>query len=110
MALNKLFGGFRHHAKILRVQNQLAELQRRAQKSPDNLNLKIPRANLFIKLGKKDEPLEVYRQAAEKYAQIGLINQAVALNKIILRLDPLPMAVTKAPPVLCSQKMDSEGR
>ena len=53
MALNKLFGGFRHHAKILQVKNQLAELQRRSQKNPHNLNLQIRIADLFIKLGKK---------------------------------------------------------
>ena len=48
----------------------------------------------------------IYRQTAEKYAQQNLLSQAIALNKIVLRLDPPPMAVPKAPPVLSSQKMD----
>ena len=59
MVLNKLFGGFRHHAEDLRVQNQLAELQKRTQKNPDNLNLQIRIADLFIRLGKKDEAVRV---------------------------------------------------
>lgn len=104
MVLNKLFGGFRHHAEDLRVRNQLAELQKRTQKNPDNLNLQIRIADLFIRLGKKDEAVRIYRQTAEKYAQQNFLSQAIALNKIVLRLDPPPMAVTKAPPVLCSQK------
>lgn len=109
MTLNKLFGGFRHHAKTLRGQNQLAELQRRAQKNPDNLNLQIRMADLFIKLGKKDEALEVYRQAAEKYTQKSLVRQAIALNKIILRLAPSQIIVDKVPPGLYSQRMDEGG-
>jgi thioredoxin-like negative regulator of GroEL len=109
MALNKLFWGFRHHAKNLRVKNQLAELQRRAQKNPDNLNLQIRMADLFIKLGKKDEALEGYRQAAEKYAQKSFVSQAIALNKIILRLDPSQIAVNQVPPGLYSHRMDEEG-
>lgn len=53
MALNKLLGGFGHHAGTLRVRNQFAELQKRTQKNPDNLNLQIRIAELFIKLGRK---------------------------------------------------------
>ena len=108
MALNKLFWGFRHNAKTVRVQNHLAELQKKAKKKPDNLNLQIRMADLFIKLGKKDEALEVYRQAAEKYAQKNLVSQAMALNKIILRLDPSQEAVNNVPPELGSQRMDEE--
>ena len=104
--MNKLFRGFRHYAKPLRVKNQLAELQRRAQKNPHNLNLQIRMADLFIKLGKKDEALEGYRQAAEKYAQKSLVSQAIALNKIILRLDPSQKEVNKVNPELHSQGMD----
>ena len=110
MALNKLFGGFRHHAEDLRVRNQLAELQKRTQKNPDNLNLQIRIADLFIRLGKKEKALQIYRQTAEKYAQQNLLSQASALNKIVLRLDPPPMAVPQAPPVLFSQKMEEEGQ
>ena len=109
MTLNKLFGRFRHHAKNLRGQDQLAELQRRAQKNPDNLNLQIRMADLFIKLGKKNEALEVYRQAAEKYTQKSLVRQAIALNKIILRLAPSQIHVDKVPPGLYSQRMDKGG-
>ena len=109
MALNRLFGGFRHHAEVLQVQSQLAELQKRTQRNPDNLNLQIRIADLFIRLGKKDQAVQIYRQTAEKYAQQNLLRQAIALNKIVLRLGPPPMAVTKAPPVLCSQKRDEEG-
>ena len=109
MALNRLFGGLRHHAEVLQVQSQLAELQKRTQRNPDNLNLQIRMADLFIKLGKKDEALEGYRQAAEKYAQKSLVSQAIALNKIILRLDPSQIAVNQVPPGLYSHRMGEEG-
>ena len=66
-------------------------------------------ADLFIKLGKKDEALEGYRQAAEKYAQKSLVSQAIALNKIILRLDPSQIVVNKVPPGPYSQSMDEGG-
>jgi len=106
MALNKLFGRFRHHARILRIQNQMAELQGRAQKNPDNLNLRIRIADLLIKLGEKEEALKVYRQAAEKYTQKDLVQQATALNKIILRLAPSQVVVDTVPPELYGQRVD----
>jgi len=110
MTLNKLFGAIRHHASILRIQNQMAELQRRAQKNPNNLNLQIRMADLFIKLGKKHKALEVYRQAAEKYAQKDLVRQATALNKIILRLSPSQVVVDTVLPELYSQRIDEGDR
>jgi len=110
MALNRLLGKLRDQAKIFRVRNQMAELQSRARKNPDNLNLQIRMADLFMKLGKKDDALEVYRQAAEKYAQKDLVRQATAVNKIILRLTLSQGVIDTVPPELYSQRMDELNR
>lgn len=43
---------------------------------------------LRVKLGRRSEAAEVYRQAADAYARSGFLVQAIALQKILLRLDP----------------------
>jgi thioredoxin-like negative regulator of GroEL len=106
MRLNKLFGRLRPHAKNFHIRNQMAELRGRAQENPDNLYLQIRMADLFIKLGKKEEALKVYRQAAEKYAQKDFVRQATALNKIILRLSPSQVVVDTGSPELYGQRVD----
>ena len=44
--------------------------------------------DLLEKMGKRAEALEAYRHASEKYSQGGFLVQAIAVNKVILRLDP----------------------
>ena len=43
----------------------------------------------MAKMGNKKAAIEAYRQAAEKFAQQGLIIEATAISKVIMRLDPL---------------------
>ncbi len=43
----------------------------------------------MAKMGNKKAAIEAYRQAAEKFAQRGLIIEATAISKVIMRLDPL---------------------
>jgi len=43
----------------------------------------------MAKMGNKKAAIEAYRQAAEKFAQQGLIIEATAISKVIMRLNPL---------------------
>jgi len=45
-------------------------------------------AELYAKTGKTDEALHEYSAIAAKYAEDGFVVQAIAINKIILRLSP----------------------
>lgn len=67
---------------------ELKELQKKAASEPKNFHLQVRIGDLLQKMGKKDEALEVYRKASEQYAQNGFLIQAIAVNKVILRLDP----------------------
>ncbi len=69
-------------------QKLLESLQDKARKNPQNYRVQVQLGNLLTKLGKKEEAIEVYRGVAERYAQNGFLPEAVALSKIILRLDP----------------------
>lgn len=79
--LNGLFPG-------RKLRRELQELQRKAEQEPKNLHLRIRIGDLLARMGQKKEALAVYRDAAERYAQGGFLIQAIALNKLILRLDP----------------------
>jgi len=75
-----LFGG--------KYGKELKDLQQKAAKEPKNIRLRIRIADLLEKMGRRSEAVEAYRNASEEYARQGLLIQAIALNKIILRLDP----------------------
>ncbi len=55
---------------------------------PDNVKLLRRVADLRAKVGRKTEAVEAYRSVADLYAQSGFLVQAIAIQKILLRLDP----------------------
>ena len=67
---------------------KLQKIRRTVAENPDNLNSLIRFGDLLAKLGEKEEAVRIYHYAAEKYAHKNLYKQAIALNKIIVRLDP----------------------
>jgi CRP-like cAMP-binding protein len=75
-----LFGG--------KYEKELKELEQKAAQNPKNLRVRVRIGDLLEKLGKRAESVEAYRAAAEEYARSGMLIQAIALNKLILRLDP----------------------
>ena len=75
-----LFGG--------KYEKDLKELQQKLAEEPKNIRLRVRLGDLLEKMGKRTEALETYRRASEEYARNGFLIQAIAVNKLILRLDP----------------------
>jgi len=71
-----------------KYEKELKELQKKAAKDPKNIHLFVKMGDLLQKVGKRAEALEAYRKASDRYAQSGFLIQAIAVNKVILRLDP----------------------
>ena len=71
-----------------KYEQELKEVQEKAAREPKNLRLRLRIGDLLEKLGKRAEAVETYRTVAEEYARKGLLIQAIALHKLILRLDP----------------------
>ena len=69
-------------------QKELERLCKIIANKPENLQTVIRLGDLLLKLGKRDEAIEAYTKAAEKYAHKSLFKQAIAVNKVIMRLDP----------------------
>jgi len=75
-----LFGG--------KYEKELKELEQKVAQDPKNLRLRVRIGDLLEKLGKRTESIEAYHAVAEEYARTGMLIQAIALYKLILRLDP----------------------
>ncbi len=67
---------------------EIKELRKKTEKEPQNFRLLVHIGDLLAHAGKKEEALQTYRQASEKYSKNGYLIQAIAVNKIIARLDP----------------------
>ncbi len=83
--MSKILGRLLAQGKLER---DLAELRHKAAQEPNNYYFLVKIGDLLEKLGRRQEALESYRRAAEKYTQKGFLVQAIAVNKLILRLDP----------------------
>ncbi len=71
-----------------KYEKELKELQKKAVSDPKNLHIQVRIGDLLEKMGKRVRALEAYRKASDRYAQEGFLIQAIAINKVILRLDP----------------------
>jgi cAMP-dependent protein kinase regulator len=71
-----------------KYEKELKELRQKCRQEPKNLRLLVRTGDLLEKMGKRGEALESYRQASERYARNGFLIEAIAVNKVILRLDP----------------------
>ena len=71
-----------------KYEQELKEVQQKVAREPKNLRLRLRIGDLLEKQGKRAEAIETYRTVAEEYARKGLLIQAIALHKLILRLDP----------------------
>jgi cAMP-dependent protein kinase regulator len=71
-----------------KYEKELKDLEQKVAQDPKNLRLRVRIGDLLERLGKRAESIEAYRAAAEEYARSGMLIQAIALNKLILRLDP----------------------
>jgi cAMP-dependent protein kinase regulator len=75
-----LFGG--------KYEKELKDLQQKVDRDPKNPRLKMRVGDLLEKLGRRAEAIDAYGGASEGYARNGFLIQAIAVNKLILRLDP----------------------
>lgn len=69
-------------------QRKLKKVQEKALRHPGNLFIQVRVADLLTKLKKKKEAVGVYERAAEQFVQKNLFAHAIALKKIIFRLQP----------------------
>jgi cAMP-dependent protein kinase regulator len=67
----------------------LSSLQEKARQNPENCQVQVRVGDLLTKMGKKEAAIEAYCKSAENFAQHGFIVEAIAMSKVIKRLDPL---------------------
>jgi cAMP-dependent protein kinase regulator len=79
--------GDEHYTKGQWVQ-ALAAYERVCKRDPENVKVLRRVADLRVKLNRKEKAVEAYRTVADLYARTGFLVQAVAIYKILLRLDP----------------------
>jgi len=60
---------------------------------PEDLRSQLKVAELLGRLGQKKEAIQMYQKVAEAYAQDGFLLQAISINKMILRMDPVSKGV-----------------
>ncbi|GAK57478.1 cyclic nucleotide-binding protein [Candidatus Vecturithrix granuli] len=58
------------------------------ENNPKNLNIRLKLGDLYAKLGDTAAAIREYTMAAVQYADEGYLVKAIAVNKIIVRLDP----------------------
>ena len=69
-------------------EKRFKEVQERALLKPDNLFIQVRLADLLAKLRKKKDAVGVYERVAQQFIQKNLFAHAIALKKIIFRLEP----------------------
>ena len=69
-------------------EKDVRELQQKILQNRKNHHLLVKLGDLLEKKGRRAEALEAYREASERFSRSGFLIQAIAVNKIILRLDP----------------------
>ncbi len=72
----------------LYYQRRLKKVRERASLKPENLFIQVRMGDLLAKLKRKKEAVAVYELAAEQFIQKNLFAHAIALKKIIFRLEP----------------------
>ena len=72
----------------LYYQRRLKKVQERASLNPENLFIQVRMGDLLAKLKRKKEAVAVYELAAQQFIQKNLFAHAIALKKIIFRLEP----------------------
>jgi hypothetical protein len=69
-------------------EKKLKRVQEKALLHPENLFIQVRLADLLTKLRKKKEAVGLYELAAQQFIQKNLFAHAIALKKIIFRLEP----------------------
>jgi tetratricopeptide (TPR) repeat protein len=67
---------------------RIERLQQKAAGNPQNLIFQVRMGDFLTKLNKTKEAIAVYERAAQEFIRKNLFAQAIALKKIIFRMDP----------------------
>jgi len=71
-----------------KLDKALTEFLKLVEKNPKDLRIKLKVGEVQARMGKTEEAVKAYGEVAERYAADGFIVQAIAVNKLILDLDP----------------------
>ena len=69
-------------------ERKMRTFQEKATRNPENLLVQVRIGDMLARLKRKQEAIRVYEEAAQKFIEQRLFAQAIALKKIIFRLDP----------------------
>ncbi|MCP4404123.1 MAG: cyclic nucleotide-binding domain-containing protein [bacterium] len=84
-----MLNGFKHLVgKKAKEDTQLKSYQEALEKNPENVNIRLKLGDHYAKLDEKVSAIREYTSAAIQYADDGYLVKAIAVNKIIVRLDP----------------------
>jgi CRP-like cAMP-binding protein len=77
-----------HYIQKGELAKALVEFKRLAELNPEDLQVQVLIGDLLRKVGREPESLIRYKYVLSKYIAEGLFLQAIALGKLILKLDP----------------------
>jgi hypothetical protein len=66
----------------------LGELEKRLEREPDNLGLRVTVAGMLRQVGRMEEAVALYRSVAIAYRDQGRLQQAIAVCRSILEIAP----------------------
>lgn len=78
------------------------------KEEPGDLRSRLKVAELFERLGRRQEALKTYREVAEAYVEEGFLLQAISLFKIMLRIDPSLREASERLAELCRTREKGE--
>src|SRR4030067_2292388 len=84
----------------------LLEFKRLADVTPEDLQVQVQIGDLLRKVGREAESLIRYKYVLAEYVKKGLFLQAIALGKLILKLDPEDEETIQVLKDLSSRKED----
>lgn len=88
----------------------LDSLQEKARQNPQDCRVQVRLGDQLTKMGKKKAAIEAYYKAAENFAQHGFIVEAIAMSKVIMRLDPLAEEIEQKVSELCRKWETLKGK
>lgn len=88
--------------KALKLYQQIVE------QDPKDIKTWVKIGDLYKKMGRSDQAIDIYQKAARSFALGGFLMQAISVNKMILELDPEHEETQQALAELYSRKEGAE--
>lgn len=80
-----------------------------SQLHPKDLRMKTKVGDVLVKLERLKDAVEVYRSVAAQYAAQGMLIQAIAVNKMILQINPKDQGILRELATLYGRKQEVAG-